>query len=83
MTWKFRNIHFQFDKISYLEITAIEQFYSYIFFATKIHKLSCLAADTLKYQIYIYLNISNFLIAIQIMYMCDKIVHRTQQYPWK
>ena len=27
LTVKFRNIHFQIDKTSYLEITAIEQFY--------------------------------------------------------
>ena len=26
---------------------------------------------------------SNIFIAIQIMYMCDKIEPRTQQYPWK
>ena len=46
MTWLYRNIKFQIDKISYLEINAIEQVYLYVF-VTEIHKILCVGCGQL------------------------------------
>ena len=56
--FSFSNVYFQIDEVSYLEITAFELFYSYVFllvlfvcfFVTRIPKIMGLVVDILTYS---------------------------------
>ena len=47
--WMLCNLHYQTDKVSYLQITAIDHFGLCDFYVTRIHKILCLTVDTLTF----------------------------------